>query len=350
MSKTMVLASFSELRNVLNVEEAATAPDEEIIDAGAIATTETQESSNRAIADLLTELERARATLATIARRDQEARTLALSELEQYDALMAEQREASKALYHAQQLRKRVEAMAANAFEDEAKEAAAQLANIPQRIEAEAARLVDQFGREIEDLTQRLDIQRLLTERKRLEEFETARAARAERARRLSDALAWADSALEREQFEEARAMLGPVTNEHPGNAEIASLLDSIAQRELAVKMAWAEDALWMTRRDYRFEPATAVERLAAVDTSALPEATARQVFGAWASACMRLCRQRQLHEPLRFGAGPGCGLVFAREAADLPYVVVSAIGMRERWDIGSVAPDGLLQRCLPLR
>jgi len=89
-----------------------------------------------------------------------------------------------------------------------------------------------------------LDIERLLSERQRLQAAEKARAARAERAQRLSDALTQARAALERERFEEASAVLGPVANEFPGNAEIASLLQTIAQRELEVKVALAEEAL----------------------------------------------------------------------------------------------------------
>jgi hypothetical protein len=90
----------------------------------------------------------------------------------------------------------------------------------------------------------------LLVERRRQEETEKARAAAAQWAERLSGALARACAALEAGRFTEARGLLGSVVTENPDNAEIASLMEMIVQRECAVKGATVEEALRVARRD----------------------------------------------------------------------------------------------------
>jgi len=343
MSKTIVLNSFDGLRAALT----QTGTEEEL--PASRLPDEAYQTANDAVIELRSELERAAATLAEIAQRDREAREQALNDLASYDRMVADLREASSACRTAERLRKQAESLALHAFDEEAKQAAAEAAATPRRIEEEARRLVDVLRDELAKMQDLLDIERLLKERRRLEMAEQARAAKADLARRLSEALAQARGALERERFEEARAALGPVTNENPGSAEAASLMENIARREQEVKVALAEEALWLADRDYRFEPAAAVKRLGTVDTSALPEPVARQVFGVWARACLQLCRRRGLHEPVRFGGGAGRGVAFARETPGAPYVVLSAIGMRERWEPGALAPDEFVKYALPL-
>jgi hypothetical protein len=181
-------------------------------------------------------------------------------------------------------------------------------------------------------------------------EAEKAKAAEAERAGRLSGALAQAREALEFGRYEEAKAVLGAAANEFPGNAEIASLLSNIAQRERIVKVDEAEDALWDARRAWRRDPAAAVARLEALDTGSLPEPLARQVFGAWAQACARLCHERGLAEPLRYAPDPGRGAVIAREQPGSPYTVVSALGLGAGWRPGSPVAERQARRARPLR
>jgi hypothetical protein len=100
----------------------------------------------------------------------------------------------------------------------------------------------------------------------------------------------------------------------------------------------------------WRRDPAAAVARLEALDIDGLPEELGRQVFGAWAQACARLCRERGLAEPLRYAPDPGRGAVLARERAGAPYTVVSALGMGAGWQAGSGVGEGQVRRARPLR
>lgn len=90
--------------------------------------------------------------------------------------------------------------------------------------------------------------------------------------------------------------------------------------------------------------------RLAALDVDGLPDPLSRQVFGEWARACARLCRERGLVEPLRYAPDPGRGAVIARESPDGSYVVVSALGMGPGWQVGSVVAERQVRRARPLR
>ncbi len=347
MSQSIVVKSFAELAEVLKLEdlpEGSTTAAEEVIAQPA------PESPTTDLADLLAELETASATLAAVARRDQEARALALHDLEQYDALVARQREAESAHRRARQVRLESEALIAAAFAEEARIAAERAATVAARTEAAAETLADRYRQEAEQLEAQLDLERLLAERRRQEEAEKAKAAEAETARRLSGAIARAKSALEAGRFEEAKGLLGALGSEFPGNPEINSLNIMIAQRELAVKMSAAEEVLWAARRELRHDPAGTVARLETLDVEGLPEDLARQLFGEWARACSRLCRDREIAEPLRYAPDPGRGAVIARESQDGSYVVVSALGMGPAWQTGSIVGERQVRRARPLR
>jgi len=206
------------------------------------------------------------------------------------------------------------------------------------------------WQRETERLAAQLDLERLLAERRRQEEAEKAKAAEAEKARRLAGILAQARGALEAGRFEEANALLGPLAKESPDNPDVASLKTIIAQRELSVKVSIAEDVLWQARRVYRHDPAAAVARLEVLDVDGLPDDLARQVFGEWARVCSRLCRERGIAEPLRYAPELGRGAVIARENPDEGYVVVSALGMGAGWQTGSPVGERHTRRARPLR
>ncbi len=346
MSRSIVLKSFAELANVLDLDALPDSPAEVVTEE----TTPTPPVEPAAdLAGLLAELEAASATLATVARQDQETRTLALRDLAQYDALVAEQRQAEQAHERARQVRREADALAADAFAAEARAAAARVAELAGKAEAAAAALAVQRREEAERLAAQLDLERLLAERQRQEEAEKAKAAAAERAERLSGALARAKAALEAGRLEEAEAVLGPVATENPDHAEVASLLKIIAQRARIVKCAAAEDALWAARREWRRDPAAAAARLEGLDVGDLPDPLARQVFGTWAQACGRLCRERGLAEPLRYAPDPGRGAVVAREGPDAPYTVVSALGMGAGWQPGTVVGERQVRRARPL-
>jgi Tetratricopeptide repeat len=343
-----ILKSFAELAEALDLDEL---PDEDTVHEAALASLTTDGSDSAPdLQELLAELQSASATLATIARRDQEARDLALRDLERYDEIVARQREAERAHEQALHLRDQAEKLAEGAFADQARAEAERVLAIASRAEQAAAQVVERWRGEGAQLAARLDLERLLQERDRQQEAEKAKAAEAERARRLAGALARARAALDAGRFEEARELLGPVANENPDNPEVSSLKTIIAHREMAVKADAVEEVLWEVRRIYRRDPEAATARLEAVDVDGLPEPLARQVFGEWARACSRLCRERGIAEPLRYAPEPGRGAVLARDEAGEMYHVVSSLGMGPSWQKGSVVSERQVRRARALR
>src|SRR5581483_10875360 len=262
----------------------------------------------------------------------------------------AAQSQAEDAHARARLVREQAEAFAQSAFADEARAAATRVANLATRAEDAAVRQAEERRRAVEAFASRLDLDRLLAERRRQEESERTRAAEAEQAQRLSEGITRARCAIDSGDLEEAKALLGPLTKDNPDNADVASLQDIIARRELSVKVDAAEEALRVARREYRRDPNAAVARLVDLDTERLPDPLARQVFGEWARACSRLCRDRGLVDPLRYAPDPARGAILARERDDAPYTVLSALGLDDRWRPGATAPERLVQRARPLR
>lgn len=348
MSRSIVVKSFAELAEVLNLDDLPEGPATDV--AEEVAAPPIPKSPTADLAGLLAELETASATLAAVARRDQEARALALRDLEQYDALVARQREAEGACERARQVQLQAEALVATAFVEEARATARRTAEVAAWTKSAAAALAEQCRQEAERHAAQLDLERLLAERRRQEEVEKAKAAEAEAARRLSGALARASEALEAGRFEEAKGLLGAVESEFPDSPELISLKQIIAQRELGVKISAAEETMWAARREFRRDPSATVARLEALDIEGLPDDLARQLFGEWARACARLCRERETVEPLRYAPDPGRGAVIARESPGGSYVVVSALGMGPNWKPGSVVGEHQVRRARPLR
>ncbi|MGE3795880.1 MAG: hypothetical protein AB7I38_18410 [Dehalococcoidia bacterium] len=348
MSEKIVLKSFAELAEALDLSALADGPAAVAVEPPAVAPSPDGPAPD--LATLLAELEQASATIASVARRDQETRALALRDLERYDAVVAGQRQAEQALDRAQQVHREAEALVGCAFAEEARAAASRVVDVAMQAEVAASRLVEQRRQEAEQLSVQLDLKRLLAERRRDQEAEQAKAAEAERARRLSGVLAQARAALKAGRLEEARTLLGTATNENPDNAEFTSLMEMVRRRETAVKVSAAEDALWLARRTERRDPAAAVARLEALDVECLPDELTRQLFGEWARACARLCRERSLAEPLRYAPDPGRGAVLARERPGEPYVVVSALGLGPAWRQGSAVDERQVRRARPLR
>ena len=301
---------------------------------------------------LVADLDAATAALAAVARQDRVAREAAEQEVAGYDALVAALRAAEAAHERAHQVRREAERLVATAFTDEARAAATDVARLATRAERAAAHAVEERRRDAERVAARPAVARLLAERRRQEEeaAQNEKAAAAARAGRLSAAIASTRAALDAGSLEEARVLLGAAANEFPDNAEIASLQAMIAQRERAVKVAAAEEALWAARREHRHQPAEAVARLSALDVAGLPQPLAGQVFGEWARACARLCHERGIAAPLRYAPDPGRGAVLAPREAGEGYAVVSALGMDEHWRPGSVVGAGQARGARPLR
>lgn len=348
MSRPTILSSFAELADVLDLTELPDVPT-----AGdAVMTAPIADVSHfpSDLHDLQIQLQTASGTLAAIARHDQEARAVALRGLERYDEIVAHLHEAEQAHEQARQVRQEAERLAGSAFAAEARSEAGRVAAIAAEAEQVSNRAVAEWQREVEALAAHLDLEHLLAERRRQEEAEKAQAAEAERARRLVGALTRARAALEAGRFEEATELLETAANENPGNPQIASLTFIIAQRALAVKVDAVETALWEARRVFRRDATGAVARLETLDIDGVPEPLTRQVFGEWARASARLCRERGVVEPLRYAPDPGRGAVIAREHPGGSYLVVSAVGMGPSWKTGAVVDERQVRRARPLR
>jgi len=348
MSETTMLKSFAELADALDVMELPDVTDEVTVEPATPVVELVDPLLD--LEALFAGLQQAGATLAAITRRDQETRALARRDLERHDAVVAEQRQAEEVQGRARQIRQEAESLAEQAFAEEARAAAGRVFEIALQAETAAGRIAEQRRDDAERLAGELDLERLLVERLRAEAAEHAKAAEAERAGRLAGALAEAKSALTAGRFEEAKALLGTIATENPDSAEIASLVESMRRQELLVKVNAAEEVLWLSRREGRRDPAPAVEHLEALDVDGLPDELSRQVFGEWARACSRICRERGLFEPLRYAPDPGRGAVIARGAPDDPYVVISALGLGPAWQKGSPVSERELRRARPLR
>ncbi len=348
MSHRIVVKSFADLALVLNLEDLPAAPPVEASTPPPTAPVTNEEPPD--LARLLADLEAASATLADLARRDQEQRTAALRDLEQYDALVASQREAEQACDQAHRVRGQAEALAETGFTDEARATARHLAERACQAETAATRLAEQRRAEAEQLAAGLDLERLLAERRRQAEAEHARQVEAERARRIGETVARARAALEAGRLAEARAAFEDVVHEAGDAPEVKELAQRITQREFAIQVAQVENALWAARREYRREPAVALAHLTALDLAGLPADLSRQVFGAWVRACTRLCHAQGLLDPLRYAPDPGRGAVIAREALDGEYIVVSVLGLGTGWRVGEPVGEGVVRRARPLR
>jgi len=262
MAHEVTLNSFADLARFF---ETGQGPEQAPEYTGPVATIERPYEDvdpGRSLRDILDELERANATLTTIARRDEEARNQALSDLERYDGLMDQLHHAEAALARAQELLTRAQAIAEDAFREEAREAANHVVTIAEANDQRAAELVLRIREQVDLLAADVDIERLLKLRRRMEEQEKAKAAQSERAERLSVSLKRGCAALDLGRVDEARALLGPFSAEDPVDAAVASLLDRIAQAELEIKAEQAEDALWDARRSYNRDAASALARL----------------------------------------------------------------------------------------
>lgn len=302
------------------------------------------------LAALLAELQRVGAELAVVAQRDEAARTLALRELEVYDRLLAAQQDAEDAQASASQVRQQAERLATTAFSDGAREQARSVVDQATAVEAQAGRVVAQRREETERLAGRLDVERLIAERRREQEAEVARAAAADRVERLLQATTAVRQMLTADRLEEATSLLAAAMREFPDSEELATLKDAAAQRARERTVATAEAVLRTVRSDYRACPEEAIACLEALDVDGLPEELGRQVFGEWAVACSRVCRRRKYADPLRYAPLPGRGAVLARERADVDYVVLSALGMGPRWRPGTTVAARDVSGARPLR
>jgi hypothetical protein len=198
-------------------------------------------------------------------------------------------------------------------------------------------------GAELEELSTRPHVRRLLEEERRAAEAAEREAEERRAAERLRRGLADARALLAEGKENEARRLLGVLGKEHPNSPELASFTDTLDRRARAVKVTEAERALREARRLARRAPADAVARLGALDLDGVPEPLAREVYGCWLAACRRLAGAAAQHYSSRFGHG-----AVLRPAEDGRLEVVAAIGLPD-WTMGRRFARTALRSARPL-
>lgn len=344
MSNQVVLKSFAELALAFRLEPLPDGPPtpcpRPVAEAGK---SEPPVDLNR----LMQDLEAAGAELQAAAQADETARAEALRDLERYDALVAALRQAEGTRDRAAQVRADAERLVEEAFTDDARMSAQRAVETAERAAHLATVLVEERQADVEQMASRLDLARLLAERQRHEDQarrEAEAAARAERARELAAAV---QQALADGRLNEALLLLDNAQDVE--SAELTDLRGLVTQR-IRIGRSWAaEQALRLARRSQRHDPAQAVHALEALVVDLLPDSLARQVFGEWARACLRLCRQQGIQAPLRYAPQLGRGAVLAWDEAQQAHIVVSALGLGPAWAASQRVDDAVAQRARPL-
>ncbi len=344
----LVLHSFAELATVLNLGQASPSAHT----GGDTQTCETDLPAAEAIDldTLLDHLQLASAVLAEAERQDADARAIAQAQLDAYDAIVARTRAAQDARNQAAALRDQAVQVAEHGFEETVRVAARRARDLAAHTADMATVLVTQLQAERDGLSTFSAVQWLLKERRREVEAAHEQAAEAERTRRLVAGITAVRAVLAAGNLQEAEAMLGHLTKEHPNSADVTSLQVIIRHRTLAVKSAAAQAALRTARRLARRQPADAVARLESLDLNGLPEPLLRQIIGVWTALCARLCHERGLTGYLRYGAARGHGIVIIRERDDAPYTVLSALGGHTACVAGHTVDEPFVQMARPLR
>lgn len=289
------------------------------------------------------------ADLIVAAEQDDARRAADLAEYERYEALVATLRRVEGEHQHAVAMRERAETILGDAWTAELRAKAERAVDQLRREEETRAEHVANCRAAVEAVSAGLELERLRAERERQEQATREKAASAERAKRLSSALAAARAALVAGSFQEAKTLAGAVASENPDNAEAASLIQIIERRWLAVKVADAEGTLRESRRLLRRQPDAAIDLLTALDVVGLPDSLGGQIFGAWAQACARLCRERDLTDPLRYAPDRGRGAILVRDDATDGYRVISALGMGAEWQPDTVVAGERVRLARPL-
>jgi hypothetical protein len=302
---------------------------------------------------LLAQLAEMSSGLEAMARQDARARELATVELARYEALLADRRDAERALDEARQVRAAAEQFVAQAFTDELRTRVAEHVATARAAELTCAELLAVRVRQTDELASRPHLARLLAERERQvkDRVERERRRDAERAERLAAGLEQAREALRQEQPEQALRVLQPLRTQFPDAPELRRTLDAAYWQLRRRVAAPVEEALHDVRsRAYRLDPERAMTRLAGVEMDGVPEDLARQLFGIWSDVCLTVVKHRGWNEPLRDAPETSRGVVFARPTLDGSYAVLSALG-RPEWHEGQVVEaDALPKTARPLQ
>ncbi len=353
---SITLTSLAELGSVIDRQSLPPGPDAASDGEPPQATQETPAdisgTTHLDLATLIAQLANVSSGLESMARQDAHARDQAALELAQYEALLAEQQDAERALREARRLRAAAEQLAAHAFSDEARVHAAHHAAVARAAELSCTQLLADRARAAEDLAGRPHLARALADRRRLaqEQAEAAERARSERAARLSSGLVAIDDALAADRLDQARRLLEPLAREFADDARVRTKVDVVRWRLRQRQIEPAETALRdALRRPYRDDPEAAVARLAEINMDGLPDDLARRVFGLWSNACARAVQQRGWLEPRRHAPLTSRGMVFARPTADDSNRVASVLGVSDYQPGDPVTDQRVIRASRPL-
>ena len=307
--------------------------------------------SSADLAELIRELANMSGGLESMAREDARNREQATIELARYEALLAERKDAERGLTEARRVRAAAEALAVEAFSEEARVRAAQHVSGSRQLELRCVEMLAQRTREVQELASRPQLSRVLAERRRLAETrrEAARAAESERASRLAHGLEALDAALKADELEQAGELLEPLVREFADNSDLRRKQDILRWRLRNRLVAPIEATLHeISRRAYRQDAEAALARLAGLRTDGLPEDLARRVFGVWSNTCWHVVQLRGMTDPRRETPGTSRGAIWARTPGGA-YEVVSSLG-HPAWQPGQVVPDRIARNAPALR
>lgn len=354
---TVVLTNLADLAQYLDALPQPDQPTEtddpqsEDIAAGSRLSDAVPETPEQAVdlPTLLADLDTASSRLQRVMQRNGDARTMAVQQLDAYDALLQERRNVEEALERARRIRQDAELLTTTGFTEEARASASAVAMTAAQAELDATRLLAERDNDVQSMANQPALQRLLEERRRQEERQEAAAAEAARTRQLHDRVDAAHAALSAGRVWEADGLIAALAHDDPTSSEVVALQESRDDQMRAARIAHAEETMRAARIAYRDAPADAVSLLEGLDLRDLPHSLARQVKGIWAAACARLCQERGATTPLlRYLPAPAHGMVVAREEAGR-YCVVSALGARD-WSAGTPVPETFLRHARPLR
>jgi hypothetical protein len=356
-SPTITLHSFADLATALDLASLPPGPIDDGLDElpqiNLLATT--QAPSPIVVPDLdllVAELARVGAALEAAVRADTEAREAVLRELVRYDALLVDRARIERTRAEWVAVREHAEQLVAEAFAEPVRRAAVDHLASARRAELDCTDLLAMYDRAIDDLIAQPNVQQALADRQALEAQRVAAAARAEaeRAARHESRLQTARTAQRDGRLEEALELLTALRAEFPEATEIGAALDAVTWQRAHLRHAPAEEAVReVLHRKYRHDPAGALARLTAVELDGVPHELARRLFGLWSNACLQLVQAQGLLDPRRYSPTTSRGVVLARREADLPFEVVSVLGL-PGWQVGtSVTASHILAAARPL-
>jgi hypothetical protein len=339
MTQQIVLRSLEELGQFADV----IVSDEPVSAERALVPQPPDPPTPRDLDDLVETLRRSAEELQGLSAADEHARKQAEQALAKYRCLTADAGQLRRIAADAEQVANQAKAFCARAFTVECHEGATRVVKAATVVADDACARLQVLNVEVEALSAREDVARLLVEEREREEAAHREAEERERQARLTEAIVEAEALASAGKFDEALRVLGSLAKEDPSFPDLASCIDKVRRREWAVKTSMAEEALRAARRNRR-DPQVAVALIEPLDLTCVPDAVARQVYGCWLKSCHRLCRNDAMHYSVGF-----CKGAVLVETNDGQLEVLSAIGL-PRWRAGRRFSRVALKGARPLK